>query len=440
VGDADTSVLFVDTDGAYARIPVTDTGRFATGNAFTIECLHAADSESVTGRQLVLGPWTTGPAAHTFQLSTDISNAYQVSMVFTDGTNTAISSTVHDSATAQHVAATWDGGTLSIYINGVLKASSTAFAGKSVKLGDLNDYLYIGGSNHTAHNAAGRVDEAAFFERALPASRIKAHADAALNRGYAQQVEGDRITAIVTSDLWAETKIDAGRFQIAPIMQVGQAKLDEVTRTAHAAQPWAQFYYDGVGDPVYLGWDYLSVGTRSTPTAIFGDTAGEVPYTDITLTYDDEILNSVTIAGNTGNAQLAVDATSQAAYRTRALVDTGLALANDADAATVAGTIRDGWKDPMFRCDAISLNGANQMARTQILTRTIGDLIRVRRRGAGGTPIDVVTRIIGKSKSFTPDGNLTCAWSLARGFNAADGDWHLGITGFGELDNVTVLA
>src|SRR5205823_11385210 len=56
------------------------------------------------------------------------------------------------------------------------------------------------------------------------------------------------------------------------------------------------------------------------------------------------------------------------------------------------------------------------------------------RRGAGGTPIDVITRILGKSKSFDPDGNLVCTWALARGFNAADGAWHLGITGFGRSE------
>jgi hypothetical protein len=236
------------------------------------------------------------------------------------------------------------------------------------------------------------------------------------------------------------TKIDAGQFQLAPIMHIGQARLDEATVSTHAAQPWAHLFFDGVGDPVYLGWDYLSVGSRSTPSATFGDSAGEVPYADITLTYDDELYNDVTISGDTGLAQTATDAASQSAYRTRALADTGLALAEDSDAAAVAGAIRDQFANPMFRCDSITLNGANLLSRTQILTRQIGDLIRVRRRGAGGTPIDVVTRILGKSKSFDPDGNLVCTWSLARGFNAADGYWHEGVTGFSELGQTSVLA
>jgi hypothetical protein len=37
-------------------------------------------------------------------------------------------------------------------------------------------------------------------------------------------------------------------------------------------------------------------------------------------------------------------------------------------------------------------------------------------------------------------GHLTCTWRLARGWNAADGLWHLGITGFSELDQTTTLA
>jgi hypothetical protein len=440
VGDADQSVEFLDASGGFARVALADAGQFGDTNQVTIECLFKP-SASVDGSQILCGPFVAGN--HTFDISTVVvgSNFYTFDLTFTDTTSIGVqSTTVVTPGVAVHVAATWNGVVGNIYINGILESSDTRNSGKHIQTGGTTDYLYIGGSNHLPHVANGWVDEVAFFEQALPASRIKAHADAALNRGYPQQVEGDRVTAIVTSDLWAETKIDAGQFQIAPVMQVGQAKLDELTRTAHSAEPWAQLYFDGVGDPVYLGWDYLGVGSRSTPAAIFGDSAGEVPYTDITLTYDDEIYNSVTISGDTGLAQTATDAASQSAYRTRALSDTGLALALDSDALAVAGTIRDGWANPMFRCDAITLNGANAMSRTQILTRTIGDLIRVRRRGAGGTPIDVITRILGKSKSFDPNGNLTCTWSLARGFNAADGFWHLGVTGFSELNTTDALA
>jgi hypothetical protein len=98
------------------------------------------------------------------------------------------------------------------------------------------------------------------------------------------------------------------------------------------------------------------------------------------------------------------------------------------------------FKDPVLRPVSLSLSGAKQTALTQVLTREIGDLIRVRRRGEGGTPIDRVTHILGWSKHLGPERHITCTYDLARGFNAADGVWRLGITGFTELGETTVLA
>jgi len=440
VGDQDASTLFRDADGAYAQISLS-TGQFGATNEFTIECLYNPVSVIAPQSSVMAGPWYAPLTEHTFELVAVIGSFYTIFLSFSDGTGVFVfSTTAPTPGVAHHLCATWDGARLNIYVNGVLEGSDRSHSGKKLRVGAATDFLYISGSGFVPNNANGYVDEAAFYDRALTADRVQAHVDAAFNRGYPQQVEGDRVTDVLTNPLWSTSKIDAGQFQIVPWMMTGQPKLDDVIHVTHAAQPMALFFFDGVGDPVYLGWDYLGVGSRSTPAATFGDSAGEVPYTDIALTYDDDIFNEVTISGNTGVPETATNAASQASYLVRSYMDTGVPLVSDADAATVATTINDGWANPMYRCDAITLNGANQMARTQILTRQIGDLIRVRRRGAGGTPIDVITRILGKSKSFDPDGNLTCTWSLARGFNATDGLWHEGVTGFSELGQTTVLA
>ena len=122
----------------------------------------------------------------------------------------------------------------------------------------------------------------------------------------------------------------------------------------------------------------------------------------------------------------------------RGIDQTSLPLAFQSDAALLAQTYVDRFSTPAFRCESLTLNGKDQPARTQILTREIGDVIRVKRRGEGGVPIDIITRILGKSKSIDVHGNLVCTWSLARGFNASVSGWRVGVTGFSEVGQTTV--
>jgi hypothetical protein len=203
-----------------------------------------------------------------------------------------------------------------------------------------------------------------------------------------------------------------------------------------AEEPWGLFYFDGSGNPQYQGWDE---GT-SSPAVTLGDGGGEVPYTDIGLIYDDELYNEVTVSREGGTTQTVDDTPSQDDFKIRSLAEDGLIMQDDADAATVAGEILSRFKEPRFRIETVTLNGAQRASRIQILTRQIGDVIRIRRRGDGGTPIDIITMILGRQLSITAHGDLTCTWNLGRGFNAADGFWHLNMAGFSELGQTTVLA
>lgn len=449
VGDPDQSIQIVDqgtNQSPYARIPLADSGLFGDTNAFTVEFLHAANSQSmVNQRVFVLGPWTG--SLHTFYVQAAPGNEYTASINLAGGGGIDLGSGVNCNVAGvtHHVAMTWDGLTLCIYVDGVLSASKSTAGGKALLVSGSPDYLYIGASNHSTHSCGGWIDEVAFWERALPASRIKAHADAALYRGYPQQVEGDRVGALLAaagSYQWNPTaNVDAGAFQILPVPHAGQAVFEELARTVHAAQPWALLWFAGDGNPHYLGWDYLAVGSRSTPVAVFGDAGGEIPYRDIVLTYDDEIYNQVSVSSDGGTTKTATDAASQSAYLQRAYADQGLALVNDADAASVATAIRDGWSQPQFRVDQITLRAVRDpRVYNQTLTRDLGDLIEVRRRGGSGAPVDVLTRILGRAHSYTRDGVFDTTWTLARGWNVADGDWRLGITGLSELNTTAALA
>ena len=52
----------------------------------------------------------------------------------------------------------------------------------------------------------------------------------------------------------------------------------------------------------------------------------------------------------------------------------------------------------------------------------------------------MITTILGRSKTLTAAGHLTCTWTLARGLDASQDVWYLGMDGYSELDGVTGTA
>ncbi|WP_084285447.1 LamG-like jellyroll fold domain-containing protein [Solirubrobacter soli] len=79
-------------------------------------------------------------------------------------------SSVLPQGTWSHLAATYDGATLRLYINGVLTASSAYSGSLNVSTGDL----YIGGNNVWSEWFDGTIDEVRIYDRALAATEIQA--------------------------------------------------------------------------------------------------------------------------------------------------------------------------------------------------------------------------------------------------------------------------
>lgn len=432
VGDSTTCLTF---PGAFVgKAPVGSQVVFSDANAFTIEAVLDVD----LGRgSTSLGCGPVGGSAHIcrlwydgIQLNAEVQSSASATTSATGAT--AVTTGIH------HAAATWDGQTLSIYLDGALDGSVT-LPGVKMKAADANGFLWVGNDQSLNLNFGG-LQEVAFYETALSASRIAAHYAAARTLGYAQQLTGARAAAALTNPLWSTAGITTtAGLTLAPQMQAGQSKLDEVTAISQAERPLAgTFYFDGSGNPQYTAYDPTAL---VTPAATFGETRyGDISYDDLQLAYDDELYNKATITRDGGSAQTASDSTSQAAYGTRGYDDSGRILALDTDAQLVAQTIIDRFAQPMFRCDSITLNASQQNTRTQILTRDPGDTIRVRRRGEDGTvDFDIITPILGGSYSLDTSRHLTCTWSLGRGFNAQAQVWRLGVNGFDELGSTAIL-
>jgi Concanavalin A-like lectin/glucanases superfamily/Bacterial Ig-like domain len=73
-----------------------------------------------------------------------------------------------------HLVASWDGTTMRIYANAVLVASRALAAPADVSLNSLT----VGSSFNSYDWFAGALDEAAFYDTALPEARVRAHFDA----------------------------------------------------------------------------------------------------------------------------------------------------------------------------------------------------------------------------------------------------------------------
>lgn len=439
-GDPSTGLAFPFTGAGNAptgRAKLDQANNFGDTNAFTVEAVFRAGGSGVQ-QIIAAGPIGSGGLGrHIFTLLYDNANTrIQLSIAYAPLLDVDVTSLVGTitAGVTYHIAGTWDGHTGYVWINGLAAAGANQ-GGAVMVTGAANDYLYIG---DTTNDGTFFIQDVAFYEQALSADRIKAHADAALNRGYPRQSVGDRINAVATNPLWSVAGIGSSQLTAAPVMQTGQALLDEITRMAAAEKPFGIFYFNDVGNPAYYDWDDTRV---VTPAATFGDGPGEVPYTAIAPVYDDEIYNEVTASREAGDAALVYDdATSQGQYYVRGFDASSLPLNTDTDAGRVGQTILDQFSTPMFRIESISLNGASRGALTHILNREIGDTIRVRRLSSSGVPIDVITTILGKAKSIDPNGNLTCTWNLGRGFSAANQTWRLGVNGYDELGQTAVLA
>jgi hypothetical protein len=74
-----------------------------------------------------------------------------------------------------HLAVTWDGATMRVYVGGTLRASGPLAAPANVTTQDL----YLGSSYNSYDYLAAAVDEVAVYGAALPAARVQAHYAAA---------------------------------------------------------------------------------------------------------------------------------------------------------------------------------------------------------------------------------------------------------------------
>jgi concanavalin A-like lectin/glucanase superfamily protein len=448
VGDQGTSVSFLNVgsgSAAHGSIPMSSTEWLADSNTVSVHALIRPSTVAAGNMTIVAGPRNTTAAEPIWQLLL-ANDAVQFLILDTTaptflggGENPSLVSRSAD--TWYSVLWVYDKGTTRTYVDGELVNSDST---RATLLAPTSGQPMRIGSTFTTDDASwrGHLSHIAVFESALSEADAQALYQAARGSGFVGQTAGERIAAVADSALWAETGIQAGTHMVRAVMEHGQSRLAEITAAVKAEMPDSQFFFDGSGNPTYLAWNYKD-GLGSSAT--FGHASGEVPYENIGIAYDDNLFNEVTVGHESEVGEetqhTETDASSVSEFYRRAHSETGLILTEHHDAVAVAAAILETHSQPRYRATSLTLSGADATARTQILTREIGDMVRVKHRGEGaGLPIDIGATILGRAFSLDEEtGHLTCTWTLSRGFDAAAGVWRIGIAGWTELQTATAL-
>lgn len=230
---------------------------------------------------------------------------------------------------------------------------------------------------------------------------------------------GARIGRILDSISWPdEDRLIATGDSTVQATTLASNVLTELLLTADTEL--GELFMDSRGRVLFRNRLALLEDSRSaSPQAVFGDGGGaELPYQDVTLSYDAQsIYNRISIARTGGSAQVAEDTASQTAYLTRTYTRTDLLHESDSESLDYAGYLLHQAGEPELRIAEMELRpGLHPEVWPEALGREIGDRLTVLRRPpGGGDPIerDVILR------GIEHDRTATTAWRVRWVFQSA---------------------
>lgn len=309
-----------------------------------------------------------------------------------------------------------DYGNSSIWVDGIKTNFST---GTSYTPVDVLTQYTIGGpaefSTNSANNFSnafvGVIDE--YFQYsgnssngALADSDVSALYQAGLGTALAGQTTSARITSLLTMCGWMSdgTDLSAGNSTVSAIDSQGKSLLVSVKECETAEQ--GRLFIDGNGKLVFISRNALATTAKYKDSQrTFGDSTGELPFTDIEFVYNDQLVkNRVIISRNNGLALTINDTTSQGQYFIR--TDSQSGYINDTDQAIVdAANFRLAtYKQPSMRIQSLGINPrANTTIYAGLIGDEIGTRITVNRRPQGvGSVISKQLLIEGVSHEIGP--------------------------------------
>ena len=224
----------------------------------------------------------------------------------------------------------------------------------------------------------GVIDELAFYQgKALSSSQVAAHYAIGKGTYLTGQTASARISSLLSLVGWMSdgSNISTATSTVQAIQTDNKTLLAALKECEAADQ--GRLFIDGSGKVAYISRNALATtaGYKDSQRT-FGDSTGELPFTDIEFVYNDQLVRNRIIAGReNGATYVANDTTSQGQYFIRTDSLSGLTNDTDVQIADIANVRLATYKQPAMRIQSL---GVNPRANTTIYTGLIGDEIGTR--------------------------------------------------------------
>ncbi len=274
-----------------------------------------------------------------------------------------------------------------VWIDGVFTSIYTGTPYTAVD--SLSEYS-VGGpstfSTTTAHNFTsafvGTIDEHFQFE--YPSTDVAlSNADVTMLYGAGKgtylngQTTSARIASLLQMAYWMTdgTNLTTGGSVVQPIDTQGQTLLSALKECETAEQ--GRLFIDGNGKVAFISRNATATtAIYKNSQRTFGDSTGELPYTQLEFTFNDQLVkNRVIIERANGLTFTANDTTSQGQYFIRTDSISSLINNSDQDVADIANYRIAVYKQPALRIESMTINPRSDVS---LYSGCIGDEIGTR--------------------------------------------------------------
>jgi len=336
-----------------------------------------------------------------------------------------------------HIVVRWDGGTVYLYLDGAVIAS-TALSGTLIPAG-TDTYMVVGGATNGLFantGALATIDELAVYYRDVGATRIAAHYET-VNTPWNNDLPGARAGRVLDAIGWPADlrELDTGVSVLQPAT-LNMSALEHLQKVAESE--FGALYTRADGTVRLEGRQ----GLVNQPTlGTFTDTYGSNDsIRALVPEYGDELIrNEAIVSRADGAAQVVRNTASVSEYLLHSYTLDGLIHKDDSLSRSMAELIVSEYATPVRRIGRLDLMPQYQPAVLfpQVLARELTDRVTVQYRPVA-TGADVVRSCVieGISHEFG-NKSWSTTWSLSPALSGAF--WQLGVVGYSELGTTTGL-
>jgi len=277
----------------------------------------------------------------------------------------------------------------------IKSGSETLFVGRIL---DIDLSYRSGKSADLAVTQVSAVDDFSLLAQASVESAVTPTAELSSARM-------NYLLSLPEVDYQGATSIETGQIQVGAYqINAGTNALSYAHEIAQAEQGF--FFIDREGTLTFTS--RVGAVFPSGIAAEFSDDDGsDIKYQTLGITYGQEnFYNKVIATRESGIPQIADEAASQTEYGIKTLDLSGLLVADDSDALTIAENIRDVYGEPTFRFDSMGVLVSAQTSgvRQTLATLDLADIIQIERNYQTRSPAQVIQyqRIERISRQITP--------------------------------------